>query len=217
KLGQVHLVDDGKMLEAVVVEGRVPEMRLGIDKKVFDVSQSLVSVGGSASELLENIPTLDVDADGNVSLRGSSSVKILIDGRESAMAGSDINALLQSLPANSIERVELITNPSSKYDAEGQSGIINVILKKNLRTGLNGSITASGGSYDNYNAGIDLKYRDRKFNFFGGYNYANRNRLGDGFNDNTQLIYGVVQDNSLRAISTSDNQRKGVNHTIRFG
>lgn len=217
KLGQVHLVDDGKMLEAVVVEGRVPEMRLGIDKKVFDVSQSLVSVGGSASELLENIPTLDVDADGNVSLRGSSSVKILIDGRESAMAGSDINALLQSLPANSIERVELITNPSSKYDAEGQSGIINVILKKNLRTGLNGSITASGGSYDNYNAGIDLNYRDRKFNFFGGYNYANRNRPGDGFNDNTQLIDGVVQDNSIRTISTSDNQRKGVNHTIRFG
>ena len=217
KLAQVSMMDDGKLIEEVVVEGRTPEMRLGIDKKVFDVSQSLVSVGGSASDLLQNVPTLDVDVDGNVSLRGSSSVKILIDGRESAMAGSDINALLQSLPANSIEKVELITNPSAKYDAEGQSGIINIILKKNVRTGLNGSVTASGGSYDNYSAGVDLNYRDRKFNFFGGYNYANRVRPGNDFNDNTQLIDGVIQENSARTISTSENSRKGKNHTFRFG
>src|SRR5690606_4299164 len=178
---------------------------------------SLVSVGGSASELLENVPTLDVDADGNVSLRGSSSVKILIDGRESAMAGSDISALLESLPANSIVKVELITNPSSKYDAEGQSGIVNIILKKNIRTGLNGSVTASRGSYDNYNAGIDLNYRDQNFNFFGGYNYSHRNRPGDGFSDNIDLIDGVIQENSARTISTSKNNRKGKNHTMRFG
>src|SRR5690606_8175750 len=176
KLAQVSMLDDGELIEEVVVEGQVPEMRLGIDKKVFDVSQSLVSVGGSASELLENVPTLDVDADGNISLRGSSGVKILIDGRESAMAGSDVGALLQSLPANSVDKVEIITNPSAKYDAEGQSGIINIVLKKNVRTGLNGSVTASGGSYDNYSAGVDLNYRDQKFNFFGGYNYANRVR-----------------------------------------
>lgn len=217
KLGQISLLDDGKLIEEVVVEGRLPDMRLGIDKKVFDVSQSLVSVGGSASELLENVPTLDVDADGNVSLRGSSSVKILIDGRESAMAGSDISALLESLPANSIDKVELITNPSSKYDAEGQSGIVNIILKKNIRTGLNGSVTASGGSYDNYNAGIDLNYRDQNFNFFGGYNYSHRNRPGDGFSDNIDLIDGVIQENSARTISTSKNNRKGKNHTMRFG
>src|SRR5690606_38601186 len=117
KLGQISLLDDGKLIEEGVVEGRLPDMRLGIDKKVFDVSQSLVSVGVSARELLENVSTLDVDADVNVSLRGSSSVKILIDGRESAMACSDINTLLESLPANSIDKVELITNPSSKYDA----------------------------------------------------------------------------------------------------
>src|SRR5690606_30071258 len=104
RLTQVSMIDDGQLIEEVVVEGRTPEMRLGIDKKVFDVSQSLVSVGGSASDLLENVPTLSVDADGNISLRGSSSVKILIDGRESAMAGSDIGALLQSLPANSVDK-----------------------------------------------------------------------------------------------------------------
>lgn len=217
RLTQVSMIDDGQLIEEVVVEGRTPEMRLGIDKKVFDVSQSLVSVGGSASDLLENVPTLSVDADGNISLRGSSSVKILIDGRESAMAGSDIGALLQSLPANSVDKVEIITNPSAKYDAEGQSGIINIVLKKNVRTGLNGSATVSGGSYDNYSAGVDLNYRDRKFNFFGGYNYANRVRPGDGYNDNTELIDGVIQENSARTISTSKNNRKGINHTFRFG
>lgn len=217
KLAQVSMLDDGELIEEVVVEGQVPEMRLGIDKKVFDVSQSLVSVGGSASELLENVPTLDVDADGNISLRGSSGVKILIDGRESAMAGSDVGALLQSLPANSVDKVEIITNPSAKYDAEGQSGIINIVLKKNVRTGLNGSVTASGGSYDNYSAGVDLNYRDQKFNFFGGYNYANRVRPGNSYNDNTELIDGVVQENSERTISSTDNNRKGTNHTFRFG
>ena len=217
RLAQISMMDDGQLIDEVVVEARVPEMRLGIDKKVFDVSQSLVSVGGSASDLLQNVPTLDVDVDGNVSLRGSSSVKILIDGRESAMAGSDITALLQSLPANSIDKVELITNPSAKYDAEGQSGIINIVLKKNVRTGLNGNVTASGGSYDNYSAGLDLNYRDGKFNFFGGYNYANRVRPGNSFNDNIDLIDGIVQENSERTIATTDNNRKGKNHMLRLG
>lgn len=217
RLAQVSMIDDGELIEEVVVEGRAPEMRLGIDKKIFDVSQSLVSVGGSASDLLENVPTLDVDADGNISLRGSNSVKILIDGRESAMAGSNITALLQSLPANSVDKVEIITNPSSKYDAEGQSGIVNIVLKKNIRTGLNGSVTLSGGSYDNYSGGVDLNYRDGKFNFFGGYNYANRNRPGDGFNDNTELIDGIIEEHSARTVSTSENTHKGKNHTFRLG
>src|SRR5690606_7477698 len=137
-LGTIELVEAGKQLEEVVVQGRVADLQLGIDKKVFDVSQSLVSVGGTAQDLLGNVPTLQVDADGAVSLRGSSSVKILIDGKESAMAGSDVNKLLQSLPADAVSKVEIITNPSAKYDAEGQSGIINIVLKKNIRTGLNG-------------------------------------------------------------------------------
>ena len=215
-LDKIALADDGKRIEEVVVEGRVPEMQLGIDKKVFDVSQSLVSVGGSASDLLENVPTLEVDAEGTVSLRGSNA-KILIDGRESAMAGSDINALLQTLPANSIAKVEIITNPSSKYDAEGQSGIVNIILKKDKRIGLNGSATASPGSYENYSAGVDLNYHGRQFNFFGGYNYANRNRPGSSLNDNTELIDGRVEAYSPQTISRTKNRRKGKSHTFRLG
>ncbi|GHE23561.1 TonB-dependent receptor [Sphingobacterium griseoflavum] len=210
-LGKIMLTGDGKVIQEVVVEGRAPEMRLGIDRKIFDVSQSLVSVGGSATDLLQNVPTLQVDMDGSVSLRGSSSVKILIDGRESALAGSDVNALLQSLPANAIDKVEIITNPSSKYDAEGQSGIINIVMKKNVRTGLNGTATASAGSYNNYMAGVTLNFRDKKFNYYGNYNFNRRNMLGSGARDNLYL------NNNSRIDNSEETSRRGVNNTVKLG
>lgn len=210
-LGTIRLRDDGNTLQEIKVEGRAAEMKLGIDRKVFDVSQSLVSVGGTASDLLANVPTLQVDMDGSVSLRGSNAVKILIDGKESAMAGSDINSLLQSLPANAIDKVEIITNPSSKYDAEGQSGIINIVLKKNIRTGLNGSVNASGGSYNNYMAGVTLNYRDRKFNYFGSYNFNRRNSPGSGLRNNRYLH------NNSEINNTEESSRKGINNTFKLG
>lgn len=210
-LGKILLTDDGKVIQEVVVEGRVADMRLGIDRKIFDVSQSLVSAGGTASDLLANVPTLQVDMDGSVSLRGSSSVRILIDGKESAMAGSDINSFLQSLPANAIDKVEIITNPSSKYDAEGQSGIINIILKKNIRTGLNGNINVSAGSYNNYMAGVTLNYRDNKFNYFGSYNFSRRNNVGSGFRNNLYL-----GDNS-QINNSEESSRIGLNNTVKLG
>lgn len=200
-----------EILDEVVIEAELPDMRLGIDRKVFNVSQSLVSEGGSATDLLANVPSLSVDMDGGVSLRGSSNVRILIDGKPSAMAGSDITQTLQSLPANSIQSIEVITNPSSKYDAEGQSGIINIVLKKNIRRGLNGVVTASGGSYDNYDGGISLNYRDEKFNYYGNYNFRKSNRVGDGFNKNTNLINNGITEN------TSENSRKGNGHSGKVG
>jgi outer membrane cobalamin receptor len=216
-LGTIELVEAGKELEEVVVQGRVADLQLGIDKKVFDVSQSLVSVGGTAQDLLGNVPTLQVDADGAVSLRGSSSVKILIDGKESAMAGSDVNKLLQSLPADAVSKVEIITNPSAKYDAEGQSGIINIVLKKNIRTGLNGNVTASAGNYDNYNAGLTLNYRDNKFNYFGSYNFRHGRNLGEGFTKTIGLINGVQDPNSLVTETENESFRKGINNSLRLG
>src|SRR5690606_19151369 len=173
-LGLIVLNEQGEMISEVVVQGQVPDLQIGIDKKVFDVSQSMVSVGGSAQDVLGNVPTLQVESDGNVSLRGSSNVRILVDGKESAMAGSDINAFLQSLPGDAISKVEIMTNPSAKHDAEGQSGIINIVLKKNTRTGLNGSVNASGGSYGNANVGVTLNYRPGRFNYFGSYNFSRR-------------------------------------------
>src|SRR5690606_1275768 len=112
-LGVIALEPEGRRLSEVVVQGKLPELQLGIDKKVFDVSQSMVSSGGTAEDVLSNVPTLQVDADGSINLRGSSGVKILIDGKESAMAGSDIGKLLQSLPAEAISRLEIMTNASA--------------------------------------------------------------------------------------------------------
>lgn len=210
-LGRIGLNSTGELLDEVVVEGRVPAMQIGIDRKTFNVGESLVSAGGTATDVLANVPTLQVDQDGSVSLRGSSSVKILIDGRESALAGNDVTSLLQSLPANSIEKVEVITNPSSKYDAEGQTGIINIVLKKNIRTGLNGSVNTSAGSYDNYMAGITLNYRDRKFNYFGSYNFNKRNMVGSGKTDN------IFLSDTTRNYSESESSRKGNSHTVKAG
>src|SRR5690606_39527039 len=143
-------------------------------------------------DLLANVPSLSVDMDGSVSLRGSSSVRILIDGKPSAMAGSDITQTLQALPANSIQSIEVITNPSAKYDAEGQSGIINIILKKNIRRGLNGMVTASAGSYDNYNGGLSLNYRDERFNYYGNYSYRKSDRKSTRLNSShVKISYAV--------------------------
>jgi 5-hydroxyisourate hydrolase-like protein (transthyretin family) len=122
-LGTLEMQVSGEMIEEVVIEASTPSMQLGIDRKIFNVAESTISVGGNAIDLLTNIPSLQVDMDGSIELRGSSNVKVLIDGKESSMAGSDVSHLLRALPAGSIERVELITNPSSRYDAEGQSGI----------------------------------------------------------------------------------------------
>ncbi|MGE8430461.1 MAG: TonB-dependent receptor domain-containing protein [Sphingobacterium sp.] len=210
-LGRIALKPTGNMLNEVVIEGRAPAMQIGIDRKTFNVGESLVSAGGTATDVLANVPTLQVDQDGTVSLRGSNSVKILIDGRESALAGNDVTSLLQSLPANSIEKVEVITNPSSKYDAEGQTGIINIVLKKNIRTGLNGSVNTSAGSYDNYMAGLTLNYRDKKFNYFGSYNFNKRNMVGSGETDNT--FFG----DTTRNYSKSESSRKGNSHTVKAG
>ncbi|QQD15981.1 TonB-dependent receptor domain-containing protein [Sphingobacterium sp. UDSM-2020] len=209
-LGKLVLKPSGELLSEVVIEGRAPAMQIGIDRKIFNVGESLVSAGGTATDLLANVPTLQVDQDGTVSLRGSN-VKILIDGKESAMAGNDVTALLQSLPANSIDKVEIITNPSSKYDSEGQTGIVNIVLKKNIRTGLNGAVNTSAGSYDNYMAGLTLNYRDKKFNYFGSYNFNRRNMVGSGKVDNTFL------DNNSRIYNESESSRKGNGHNIKAG
>ena len=199
------------MLEEVVVQSSRNAIKLGLDRKVFTVEESLVSAGGTATDLLANVPSVSVDLDGNVSLRGADNVRVLIDGKPSAIGGGNIATILQSLPASAIETIELITNPSSKYDPEGQSGIINIVLKKNRKVGLNGSLALSAGSYDNYNANTSLSYRDRKVNLFGNYSYRTGSRLGGGFNNTTYL-------NSDRLIfNNTDSRRENSNHTFKMG
>jgi len=216
-MASITLTPIGEQLSEVVVQGRISELQLGIDKKVFDVSQSTVSVGGTAQDLLGNVPTLQVDADGSVSLRGSTGVRILIDGKESAMAGNDVSKLLQSLPADAVSKVEIMTNPSAKYDAEGQSGIINIILKKNMRTGLNGTVDIAVGNYDNYRAGASLNYRNNRFNYFGTYSFNHRQNIGESSVRNVQLIDGVASSDSEITSTNSERYRKGKNHSFRLG
>ena len=175
----------GTALKEVAITAQKSTMQLGIDKKVFSVDQSLVSEGGSASDLLQNVPSIQTDVDGNVSLRGSTGVKVLIDGKPSLIAGGDIAQVLQSIPASSIESVEVITNPSAKYDAEGQSGIINIVLKRNKKLGLNGNIGLTAGNRDNYNGNASLSFQNNKVNIYGNYGYRYGNRPGGGFNNIT--------------------------------
>jgi len=175
----------GTALKEVAITAQKSTMQLGIDKKVFSVDQSLVSEGGSASDLLQNVPSVQTDVDGNVSLRGSTGVKVLIDGKPSLIAGGDIAQILQSIPASSIESVEVITNPSAKYDAEGQSGIINIVLKRNKKLGLNGNIGLTAGNRDNYNGNTSLSFQNNKINLYGNYGYRYGNRPGGGFNNIT--------------------------------
>ena len=177
----------GTALNEVTITAAKSTMQLGVDKKVFSVDQSLVSEGGSASDLLQNVPSVTTDMDGKVSLRGSTGVKVLIDGKPSLIAGGDVAQILQSIPASSIESVELITNPSAKYDAEGQSGIINIVLKKNKKLGLNGNLALTAGNRDNYNASTSLSFQNSKVNLYGNYSYRYGNRNGGGYNNITYL------------------------------
>lgn len=142
----LYLAEDTKALDEVVVTAQRSEMKLEVDRKTFNVDQQIANVGGVASDVLENIPSVEVDNDGNVSLRGNSSVEVWINGKASGMTSDNRAEILQQLPAESIEKVEVIDNPSSKFSAEGSAGIINIILKKNRKAGYYGGVQAGANS-----------------------------------------------------------------------
>lgn len=204
----------GNTLNEVTISAPKTTMQMGIDKKVFSVDQSLVSEGGSASDLLENVPSVQTDIDGNVSLRGSSGVKVLIDGKPSLIAGGSVAQILQSIPASSIESVELITNPSAKYDAEGQSGIINIVLKRNKKLGFNGSVALTAGSRESYNGNTSLSFQNKKINLYGNYSYRNGNRLGGGYNN---ISYFNTQNLTAFANQNTDSRSSDAGHNVKAG
>ncbi len=158
-------------IKEVEITGEKSTFTNSIDRKVFNVGKDLLSTTGSVSDLMQNIPSLQVDIEGNVSLRGSENVMVLINGKPSSLMGANRAAVLQQLPANMIERIEVITNPSAKYKPDGTSGIINIVMKKNKSLGLNGSITANAGIDNRYNASIITNYNPGKINFFANYSF----------------------------------------------
>lgn len=219
-LGTIRMkTGKGNILSEVTVTGQKPTMQLGIDKKVFSVDQSVVSEGGNATDVLQNVPSIQTDMDGNVSLRGASDVKVLIDGKQSLIAGGDVAQILKSIPASSIETIEVITNPSAKYDAEGQAGIINIVLKRNKKLGFNGNVSLSAGNRDNYNGSTSLSFQNSKVNLFANYGYRYNNRPNSGYNsifyqNAVNGISSVSQDNSETDLNKGNSLKVGVDYYI---
>lgn len=213
-LGTIKLRAAKGVLKEVVVTAQKSTIKLATDKKVFSVDQSLVSQGGSATDLLTNVPSVQVDVEGNVNLRGSSNVRVLINGKPSAISGGSVSDILQSIPASAIENIEVITNPSSKYDAEGQSGIINIVLKRNAQIGFNGSVSGTIGNQKTANGSLNLSYQTSKVNLFGNYSYRKANRIGNGY---TNRITYPGRDSAIFQNQESDQTFKFNSHNIRTG
>jgi outer membrane receptor protein involved in Fe transport len=200
----------------VVAEKSVFENK--IDRKVYNVEKDIVNQGGSASDVLQNVPSVSIDMDGKVSLRGSESVTILIDGRPSGLTSDNRGDILKQIPANTIESIELITNPSAKYDPEGMSGIINIVLKKNKLDGMNGTATVSAGTGNKYTGSINANYRSRKYNTFVNYSFRHNQRTGSGYNNRTNNYVKENDDSSTKYLNAhNDNINKNDAHVIRLG
>ncbi len=212
-LGAIRLVSTATILSEVTVQVEKSFMQLELDKRIFTVGKDLANAGGSASDILTNIPSVSVDGEGNVKLRGSDNVRILIDGKPSGLVSIKGSGGLQQLQAGLVDKVEIITNPSARYEAEGNAGIINIILKKDKRQGFNGSVELIAGYYTNYGSAVNLNYRHKKVNFFINAGIGYRDLPGSG--SLYQEVYGpdttfILQQNNNSSI-------KGLNTNIRGG
>jgi outer membrane receptor protein involved in Fe transport len=174
-------------LDEVVVTSKKETFNNSVDRKVYNVEQDIMSKSGTAGDLLQNIPSVSVDIDGNVSLRGSQNVMIMINGKTSPLMDKSSATVLDEMPANSIERIEVITNPSASFKPDGTSGIINIVLKKNTGTGLNSNITFNIGNKSRYNTNWNFNYNPGKFNIYGNYGFRqdDRSRLNNDSRDQT--------------------------------
>jgi outer membrane receptor protein involved in Fe transport len=210
KLGSITLYPDVELLTEIVVSGQKSQMQLELDKRIFNVAADLSNVASNASEILDNLPSIAVDVDGNVSLRGSSNVRILVNGKPSGLVGISSPDALRQLQGDLIERIEVITNPSARYEAEGSAGIINIILKKERERGFNGSFTANTGYPNNQGFSGNLNYRSGQFNVFGSYGISYRENPGGGFTDR-------ITNDTLFTYIDNDRNRSGLSHNIRFG
>ena len=207
-LGRIFLSPDSELLEEVEVVAEKSTMTMALDKRVFNVGKDLQSTAGNAIEVLENIPSVTVDVEGNVSLRGDDGVQIMVDGKVSGLIGLSTQDALRSLQADMIERIEVVTNPSVKYDAEGTAGIINIVLKKDKRKGFNGSVDIRAGFPFEWGKkmpepfpfqtgiGTSLNYRLRRFNFFASYNFNYRDNFNDAYTK-TEYFNDIPYDPSI--------------------
>jgi outer membrane receptor protein involved in Fe transport len=180
-LGNIKMEQDATMLQDVTVTGSKPMIQMGVDRKIFNVEKSITSAGGTAIDVMRQVPSVNVDIDGNVSLRNAAP-QIFVDGRPTTLS-------MDQIPADAIQSVEIITNPSAKYDASGgQAGILNIVLKKNRKTGYNGSVRAGVDSRGKFNGGGDLNVRQGKINVFANAMYNQRKSKGWGQTDRVSTL-----------------------------
>ena len=212
-LGVITVKESNQTLNEVVVKGQKASMELNLDKRIFNVGTDLANKGATASEILGNLPSIQVDPEGAIKLRGSDNVRILIDGKPSTLAGINGSSGLQSLQGNLIDKVEIITNPSARYEAEGMAGIINIVLKKNQNQGFNGAIETTSGYPENFGGTAIVNYRKNKFNFF--VNYGAFYRRTPGRNRIYQEVYTGKQTNYLN--QNSSNNVTGLVNNVRGG
>lgn len=176
----LSLKEDSRMLSEVKVTGQRSQMKFEIDKKVFNVDQNIASTGGTATDVLSNIPSVEVDNEGEVSLRGSSSVTVWINGKASGLSADNRAQILEQLPAETIEKIEVITNPSAKYSPEGTSGIINIVLKQDRKAGYYGSLQAGIDTRAGWNASGNINYNTGKTDAYANIGYRKRMSEGGG-------------------------------------
>ena len=209
-LGVIKLEEDSQSLREVEVIAEKSTVEIRLDKKIYNVGKDMTVKGGNAADVLDNVPSVSVDVEGNVSLRGNDNVRILIDGKPSGLVGLSSTEALRQLPADAIQKVEVITSPSARYDAEGTAGILNIILRKGKNLGYNASVNLNAGYPDNFSISTNQNYRGKKVNIFSniGYNYSDA--PGNAIN-NTEYLSATSPYKFLEEDRKFDRQANGIN------
>ena len=195
-LGNIYISIDENLLDEIEVVGEKTEIEIKLDKTVYNIGKDLTLKGSSVSDVLDNLPSLEVDIDGNVSLRGNQSVRILINGKPSGLVGISSNDALKQFPSESVEKVEVITSPSARYNAEGTAGIINIVLRKNKLAGLNGSASLNLGDPRRVGISTNLNYRTKKISLFSNIG-DNSTKYINGFKNETEYFTNSEKNNFL--------------------
>ena len=201
-LGNILMSIDENILDEIELIGERTEVEIKLDKTVYNIGKDLTLRGSSVSDVLDNLPSVAVDIDGNVSLRGNQSVRILINGKPSGLVGISSNDALKQFPSESVEKVEIITSPSARYDAEGTTGIINIVLRKNKLAGLNGSISTNLGYPKSYGFSGNINYRTKKINLFTNAGYSLSSYENPSYSETeyftTNPVNNFIKENSNR-------------------
>ena len=210
-LGIIQMEADVAQLKDIDIIAEKSTVEIKLDKRVYNVGKDMMVKGGTVSDVLDNVPSVTVDAEGTVALRGNESVKILIDGKPSGLAGINIADALKLLPADAVEKVEVITNPSARYDAEGGGGIINIVLRKGKANGVNGSIMVNAGDPETYGTSVNLNKKSDDYNLFSNFGYNYRNNPGNSLVDAEYFNADGTTSRFIEERRTNDRISEGYN------